>query len=500
MIDAYDVDTVRAAEKALMATLPDGALMQRAAQGLTAVLRARLQGRPGARVVTLVGAGNNGGDALYASAELARDGVPVAVVLLSETAHSGGLQEVTSAGIPVVRSAGETPAPEALALVAEAGLVLDGILGIGGHGGLAAPVLALVLAIPESAYVVAVDLPSGADPAGETASDATVFADETVTFGVAKPVHLLPATEQCVGRLTIVDIGLTLDGVPAVQRLSHADAARLWPVPGPADQKYSRGVLGVVAGGEQYTGAPVLAVTAAVSAGAGMVRYVGPERPTDLIRTAVPEAVFGEGRVQAWVVGPGLDVRDGSADGARQRSAAQAAIDSAEPCVVDAGGLDLVSAPLTAPTLLTPHAGELARLLSRLDPAAGGTVERFTVEAAPLRHARRLADLTGATVLLKGYTTLVVPPSSAGLPVRSQSDAPAWLATAGAGDVLAGLAGTLLAAGLSPLDTGSVAALVHGLSASAANPGGPIRALDVAHGIPGVVAQLLRRAGSRKER
>jgi len=162
---------------------------------------------------------------------------------------------------------------------------------------------------------------------------------------------------------------------------------------------------------------------------------------------------------------------------------------SGVPCVVDAGGLDLIVEARSTPTLLTPHAGELAVLLSRLV----GPVDRATVVAAPLAHARRLADLTNSTVLLKGATTLVVSPGASGLAVRAQADAPPWLATAGSGDVLAGLAGTLLASGLSPLDSGSVAALVHGMAGEAANPGGPVRALGVAHAIPGVVASLARR-------
>jgi NAD(P)H-hydrate repair Nnr-like enzyme with NAD(P)H-hydrate dehydratase domain len=158
--------------------------------------------------------------------------------------------------------------------------------------------------------------------------------------------------------------------------------------------------------------------------------------------------------------------------------------------LLDAGGLDLVDGPRAAPTLLTPHAGELARLLSRLE---GRLTSRQDVTAWPLAHARRAADLTGATILLKGATTLVVPPSGSGLPVRSQSDAPPWLATAGAGDVLAGLCGALLATGLEPLEAGSLGALVHGLAADGANPGGPVRALAVAHGIPRTVAVLLAR-------
>jgi NAD(P)H-hydrate repair Nnr-like enzyme with NAD(P)H-hydrate dehydratase domain len=167
----------------------------------------------------------------------------------------------------------------------------------------------------------------------------------------------------------------------------------------------------------------------------------------------------------------------------------------------DAGGLDLIRGPRSTPTLLTPHAGELAVLLSRLEGSrlegSKGAVDRDAVTSAPLAHARRLADLTNSTVLLKGATTLVVSPGASGLAVRSQADAPPWLAAAGSGDVLAGLAGTLLAAGLSPVDSGSVAALVHGLAGDAANPGGPVRALGVAQAIPGVVAALLARRAVR---
>jgi len=293
-----------------------------------------------------------------------------------------------------------------------------------------------------------------------------------------------------------VDIGEQVGLEPVVERVTPDDVPWLWPQPGPADDKYSRGVLGVVAGGERYTGAALLAVTSAVCSGAGMVRYVGPPTPTLLIRGQVPEAVFGDGQVQAWLIGPGLDIDDESAHGRAQRAAAQSALDCGLPCVVDAGGLGLITGPRSTPTLLTPHAGELAVLLSRLE---GGqvAVDRATVTGAPLAHARRLADLTSSTVLLKGATTLVVSPGSSGLAVRSQADAPPWLATAGSGDVLAGLAGTLLASGLSPRDSGSLAALVHGLAGDASNPGGPVRALGVAQAIPGVVAALMVRRNAR---
>ena len=164
------------------------------------------------------------------------------------------------------------------------------------------------------------------------------------------------------------------------------------------------------------------------------------------------------------------------------------------PSVVDAGALELLASwqrsghrRCEAPTLLTPHAGELARLLTGLE---GGEVTREQVEADRIGYARRAAATTGAVVLLKGATTLVVDPDPA-VPVRTQADAPCWLATAGSGDVLAGLCGALLASGVSPRDAGAVGALVHGVAAHRANPGGPVRALAVARALPGTVAALL---------
>ncbi|WP_270886229.1 bifunctional ADP-dependent NAD(P)H-hydrate dehydratase/NAD(P)H-hydrate epimerase [Pedococcus sp. 5OH_020] len=485
MLRAYSAERVRAAEASLMATLPDGELMARAATGLAEVCRARLAERGGARVVALVGPGNNGADALYAVAALAGSGFHCVAVTGDWPVHDGAVQAARTAGVVL-----SVPAHDQAAAIVDADLVVDGVLGIGGRPGLPAEAVAWVDAIPASAYVVAVDLPSGHDPGGEQASGSGVFADETVTFGVAKPVHVLPATEVAVGRLTVVDIGLRLEGPADVERLKHDDVARWWPVPRSTDDKYSRGVLGMVAGGEAYTGAPLLACTAAVEAGVGMLRYVGPPSPTALVRSSVPEAVIGPGRVQAWVLGPGLDTEAGAAGGSEQLQVARQALESDLPVLVDAGGLDLVDGSRPGATLLTPHAGELARLLTRL---TGRRVGRDEVEGSPLRHARQAAELTGATVLLKGATTLVVPPSASELPVRSQNDAPPWLATAGAGDVLAGLCGALLAAGLAPLDAGSLGALVHGVAADRANPGGPVRALAVAHAIPSTVAQLLTR-------
>jgi ADP-dependent NAD(P)H-hydrate dehydratase / NAD(P)H-hydrate epimerase len=483
VIEAWGTREVYAAETALMATLPEGGLMARAVAGLVAVTRARVEERGARRVVGLVGTGNNGADALYALAHLALDGLPVAAVT-TEQVHPGAHEAATEAGVVLVAD----PAAAASA-VADADLVLDGVLGIGGRPEVPDFARGWLAAVSDDAYVIAVDLPTGADPAGRSGDPDGVFADETVTFSVLKPVHLLPATEARCGRLTVVDIGLDMEPPAAVRRLTRDDVATRWPVPGPRDDKYSRGVVGVVAGSQDYPGAAVLTVTAAVAAGAGMVRYVGPPRPDDLVAAAVPEAVHGRGRVQAWVVGPGLVLADEGAGrlDPRQREAIDEALGSDLPVLVDAGGLDLLLATDLGmrrgrPTLLTPHAGECARLLG---------VERPDVEADPVGAARELARRSGATVLLKGSHTVLASADVA--PVWSQADAPSWTATAGAGDVLAGLVGTLLAAGLEPAEAGALGALVHGVAADDAGAGGPVRALGIAQALPGTVARLLRR-------
>lgn len=490
MIRAYDISAVRAAEAEAMVGLEHGTLMRRAADALAVVVLARARERGARSVVVLVGPGDNGGDALYAAAQLAEH-LSVVVVQVGSDVHEEGLAAVTQAGVPRLRVA---PTRRALTqpvrqALDEAEVVVDGLLGIGGRPGLTGAMAGLAESVPESALVIAVDLPSGADPEGMAPLGLCVRADETVTFSLAKPVHILPATRAATGRLTVVDIGVPEPAQATVEQLTRSDVPDLWPVPGANDDKYSRGVLGVVAGSARYPGAAVLTVTTALEAGAGMVRYVGPELATQQVLARCPEAVPGQGQVQAWVIGPGIPTDEGTPDVRRQLDACRQALASDLPCVVDAGGLDLVEGPREGQTLLTPHAGELARMLSRLEH--GRVFHRNQIAAAPLVHTRRLAELTGATILLKGSTTLIVSPDL-DQPVRSQSDAPAWLATAGAGDVLAGLVGMLVASGLGVLDAGALAAQVHGLAAGHANPGGPLRALAVAGAIAPTVAELLR--------
>jgi hydroxyethylthiazole kinase-like uncharacterized protein yjeF len=489
MIKGFAVDDVRAVEDAAMAALPEGRLMELAARGLAEIAALRLKELDGRNVVALVGGGNNGGDALYAVSRLAKKGFHAGAVVASSGVHEGGLRAASRRGVAVVPGDQGTRWVD---MVGDADLVIDGITGIGGRPGLRGEARAWVAAIPERAYILAVDLPSGTDPAGLRGSTESVFADETVTFGVPKAVHLLPATEAAVGRLTVVDIGLDFSGrVPVVERLTLEDVHRLWPVPGTSADKYSRGVLGSITGTTRYPGAGVLSVLGAIGAGAGMVRYAGPASVIALVHQMAPEAVCVEGQAQAYVLGSGMDPED--PDASDQVTRIRSALASGAPVVVDAGALGLVGRRATS-TVLTPHAGELARLLGRLGvtPAGVDEVTRDTVNAQPIPHAQAAADALNAVVLLKGSTTLVVSPAEHGRPVRSQNDAPGWLATAGAGDVLGGVVGALLAAGLDPVDAASLGALIHGVAAHQANPDGPVRALGVAQAIPRTVAALIR--------
>lgn len=469
MRTAYSVETVRAAERELMARLPEGALMQRAVAGLAAAC-ADLMGRVyGRRVVLLVGSGDNGGDTLYAGARLARRGAGVAAVLLApERAHAGGLAALRRAGGTVV---GLEAAED---LIPRADLVLDGIVGIGGKGGLRPDAARLASVVEASrAAVVAVDLPSGVDADTGEVRGAAIRADLTVTFGTHKPGLLVDPAREYAGSVRLVDIGLSLPAEAALEALQHADVARLLPVPTGESDKYRRGVVGIAAGSPRYPGAAVLAVAGALRGGAGAVRYVGPAG--DAVIARFPETLVSDrgpkraGRVQAWVVGPGA--------GDDAASVAEV-LDADVPVLIDADGLRLADVGAVrgrrAPTLMTPHAGEAAALLG---------VARESVEEARLESVRELAGRYGATVLLKGSTTLVA--DSGGGAVRVNPTGTAWLATAGSGDVLSGLAGSLLAAGLSSVDAGSVAAYLHGLAGRFAAEGAPVGAHDVAEGIRG---------------
>jgi ADP-dependent NAD(P)H-hydrate dehydratase / NAD(P)H-hydrate epimerase len=469
MRNAHTVAEVRAAEAELLAALPDGALMARAATGLAHVVIDFLGGCYGRRVLLLVGPGDNGGDALYAGATLARRGASVTALLVGDRAHQGGLAALRAAG-----GSGSSAPVDAFAgglrtRPGEYDVVLDGIVGIGGRPGLPAGVSDLLDRL-EGVPVIAVDVPSGVEVDTGRLPAEHVTADVTVTFGTHKVAQLVdPAAAAC-GVVTLVDIGLDLPpaGVTALQA---EDVAVLLPVPEDFDHKYTRGVVGVRAGSARYPGAGLLSVAGAASGLAGMVRFLGDPQVEALVHAAHPEVVSAPGRVQAWVVGSGGDQ---SAAGALA-----AAVADGVPVVVDADALASVRAPLGVPAVLTPHAGELARMLD---------VSREEVEADQLRCARLAAARYDAVTLLKGRHSLVVAPDGR---ARVTTTGLPWLATAGAGDVLAGLIGALLAAGLEPFDAASVGSWLHGAAATIASAGGPVTAPEVAAAVQDACRRVL---------
>ncbi|MGC5627338.1 NAD(P)H-hydrate epimerase [Georgenia sp. Z1344] len=495
-------------------------LMERAAGTVAAAVEAELRATTkdltGTRVLVLVGPGANGGDALLAAARLASTGVRVVALTVGDSVHPPGLYAARTAGVDLRSAPGSAvpDVPEATDvpdLVSWSELIVDGMLGIGATGGLRGPARAVaetVLAGPRRT-VVAVDVPSGIGVDDGTLPGPVLHADVTVTMIAAKPGILLPPAAGRAGRIEVSDIGVAPTGEPAVVEPGWAEVARSVHTPSWEDDKYSRGVLGVVAGSETYPGAAVLTVAGALRTGVGMVRHLADRRSVDLVLAAHPEVVGADGRVQALVVGPGT--ADG-ADRERLSAALERALRDGTPTVVDAGALPLVTGldrsghgvtgdlAGTVPFVLTPHPGEAARLLSTLRSAE---VDRAEVEAAPAAAATEIAHGTGAVVLLKGARTVV----AGGGPLRVASAGVPWLATAGSGDVLAGVLGALLtSAGARaeavgrPLsraelaDAAVAAAHVHGsagLRAAGDAPGRPIVAGDVAAALPDVVADLV---------
>ncbi len=471
MQGVYSVATIRAAESAAIAVSGEDVLMQRAAAALASVVAREIRTRwgrlYGSRVLVVAGSGNNGGDALFAGARLARRGVRLRAWRPCSGVHEAAWRAFLAAG------GREVDASAASAGLAGTDLVIDGVAGIGGRAGLRAPVADFARACADQGVpVVAVDLPSGlpADlpfvslvPAGEQVDPVVVpeaarstigdglaahfTADVTVTFGGLKACHVIEPARSACGRVELVDLGLP-PMEPELECWRPADVRAAWPRPDATSDKYSRGVVGIDAGSAQYPGAGVLAATGAVRAGAGMVRYLGPAEVAGLILARLPNVVTGEGRVQALVLGSGWGDRPDGPD------VVAAAVVSGLPVVVDADALGMLPHRLHPQVLLTPHAGELARLLG---------IAREQVTADPVAAVRHAVARTGGTVLLKGATQLVATPGRAS--VQLAVPGPAWTAQAGSGDVLAGMCGALLAAGLPAPEAAAMAASVQAMAA-----------------------------------
>ncbi|MCP3424890.1 bifunctional ADP-dependent (S)-NAD(P)H-hydrate dehydratase/NAD(P)H-hydrate epimerase [Rothia sp. AR01] len=410
VLNAYTARQIRDAEKPhLDAGEP---LMDVAARGLAEaavrLLRERAGGVGGADVVLLVGSGNNGGDALHAGAALSSRGARVTAVLTAPRHHSEGMAALRGAGGAVLDLAedGEAACLEA---AAAADLLVDGILGTGGSGGLREPAAGLVRGLlagrddaRRTPAVIACDVPSGLDATTGRLSGPVLPADLTVTFAAPTTGLVAPASASAVGRIETVPIGIEDDlPEPSALVLEDADLPGVWPAPGEGDHKYTRGVVGTVAGSDAFPGAGLMCVRAAINAGAGMVRYTGGAALAGLMALECPEAVrsehVGADRVQAWAVG------SGATGGAAEREI-RAALDSGLPVVADAAAIQILAGAAgegeraRASVVMTPHAGELASALEwavRLSPAAGnGCAPPPWRPAWPRRTCRRTASPT----------------------------------------------------------------------------------------------------------
>ncbi len=408
----------------------------------------------------LCGPGNNGGDGYVIARLLAERGAAVRVAALAEPAT------------PACRAARQAWAGpvETLGEAAPAALLIDCLFGTGLKRPLDDPATLMRLAA-QAQLRVAIDLPSGvATDDGAILSPVPDF-DLTISFGALKPAHLLQPAARHMGRIVLADIGVEIDTT-----LHEIVRPRL-PAPGPNDHKYTRGLVTIVAGA--MPGAAMLAATAAARAGAGAVRLQG-----DVIVHGVPAAVIqmGEGpldrlddpRIGCLVVGCGL------APDTESRGLLDAALATDSPLLLDAGALQLLAETgldrlkaRWAPAILTPHGGEFAKLFGK---GQGSKVER----------ARAAASVSGAIIVYKGADTVVAAPDgrAAILPPP-----PSWLASAGTGDVLAGIIGTMVARGLEPFAAACAGVWLHSRAASLAGPA--LIVDDLAAHLPKALAECL---------
>lgn len=516
--NAYTAGTVRDMEAPL---LEQGVPLMRMAAAAAAHVAAQMLDDEGiditqAHIVLLAGGGDNGADGLYAAASLAEEGASVTCIAVGKSLHEGGFTAMMRAGCKVIALDpgihidgffSGFPADElgdrlaqAESLAKGADLLVDAMTGIGLQGALRSipETIACLLgehpdaegrvplpdapALPnretehDLPLVLAIDTPSGIGVDDGTLPGAYIPADVTVMFGALKPCAVLPPATFACGRIILVDFRFDLARrAPAATAISATEASDSIRLPRVTDSKYSRGVAGLITGSRRYPGAAVLTTQAAARTCTGMIRYLGPAQAQSMVLSALPEAVIGKGRVQAWAVGSGVPDGDADdADGDVQRQAISALLshyalndgDDADkidealrmpPIVVDAGALDLLPLHVPPQVAITPHAGELARLVNRISAVEGGAgdavqshnqpgdnpsgVTAADIMSRPLHYACHVAESTGATVLLKGAVTLIVNGSG----VKVAGSGPAWLSTAGAGDVLAGIAVGLLA-------------------------------------------------------
>lgn len=428
---------------AVAAGTPVATLMERAGWAVAQAIRTRL--RP-CRVLVACGPGNNGGDGYVAARLLAREGWPVAV---APSAPPRG--DAT----PAAASWHGPTVPLHPDQAARADLVIDALFGAGLTRPIGPDITAFLAAAPR---IAAIDVPSGLDGTTGQPQGQVTPAELTVTFHRRKPGHLLLPGRSLCGELVLADIGIP-SGTPAAR--TWRNTPLLWdrPHPGLSDHKYTRGHVTIL-GGASMTGAARLAAAAARRIGAGMLTIASPPEaaaiyragdPGVIVDTAPLATLLADTRRTVWIAGPGL-----GPEAARQ--ALPILLAAGRQTVIDADALTACAgAPeaLRGATILTPHAGELARVFG--PPGADR-----------LAAARAAAAQTGAVVLLKGADTIIAAPDGR---AAINDNAPPFLATAGAGDVLAGLIAGLLAQGMPPWEATCAAAWHHGAAASRAGAG-----------------------------
>ncbi len=503
MIPVYSLAQVRAVEAQEISRRSDAALMKQAASAL-AKEAVDLLGEGSAStatlVVALIGPGNNGGDGLYALAELARQGYSTLAIQFAPKIHAEALSEYLEADGKLEQYSASSQT------LSNAALIIDALYGLGYHSGSELPQL------PRGSRVLACDVPSGLNPETGIADDRVLLAERTVTFGALKPGLLTGDGPLITGEIKVVPLDFDFTSHTAQSHLVDKDSAlelleihRSWRDAG--RHKYQRGVLGLIAGSSLYPGAAQLTAQAAVNCGVGLLRTHVPAEIAPLLAVAAPETVpldddqirealssarryiHGRGaKISAWAIGPGLDSRTPPTGVIAEVFA------SRQPAVIDASGLDLVPAgPSKQPRVLTPHAKELRMLLRRAGVSV--TTEEITVD--PIRWTRWAALAYNAVVLLKGPTSYIVAPDGSSLLVCHSA---AQLATAGSGDVLTGILGYLLSdsslTGVTGLETVSnrrmmelvaCAAVIHGHLGRVTAQDGTVSASRLIERLPAVM-------------
>ncbi len=487
---------------AVASGVPVEELMRNAGAAVARAIIARWSPRP---TLVLCGPGNNGGDGFVAARELAAAGWPVRVAMRGDRDHLTGAARVHAMRWqgPVESLAGSAvpgdTAPGAMATVlGDAALVVDAVFGAGFHGEFTGPARE-VLAAAEAAGVplVAVDVPSGVS--GDTGGAAgAVAATLTVTFFRKKPGHLLLPGRTLCGELRVVDIGIPVAVLETIAPRCFENTPALWlpalPQRRPDDHKFTRGHA-LVIGGYPLTGAGRLAARAAARAGAGLTTVAVPPEAWSvyaaslisvMVRTVESAADFGvlvaDPRITAMLIGPGAGVS------AWTRSRVAVLLASGRAVVLDADALtafageaETLFRQIQGPCVMTPHAGEFERLFG------AGAGQAATDKLA---RARAAAKRSGAVIILKGADTVVAAPDGRAC---INANAPPWLATAGAGDVLAGILVGLLAQGMEAFAAAAAAVWLHGAAAADFGPG--LIGEDLPESVPAVLRQLVAGMG-----